>query len=79
MGRLPRITEPEVVYHVLNRWVTRLRLFEKDADHEAFERVVAAALGRPPQRCGKINLTPFVCPKHSDIIRGDVPTRRKTA
>ena len=47
MGRSPRITEPGLVYHVLNRRVMRLRLFEKDADYEAFERVVAESLGRP--------------------------------
>ena len=47
MGRSPRITEPGLVYHVLNRPVMRLRLFEKDADDPAFERVVAESLGRP--------------------------------
>lgn len=47
MPRPPRITEPGIVYHVLNRRVMRLALFEKDRDYEAFERVLAASLDRP--------------------------------
>ena len=46
MGRPPRITEPGIVYHVLNRRVMRLAIFEKDADYEAFERVLAESLER---------------------------------
>jgi putative transposase len=29
-----------LVYHVLNRAAGRVTIFEKDADHEAFERVI---------------------------------------
>ena len=47
MGRPPRITEPGIVYHVLNRRVMRLTLFEKDEDYLAFESVLAESLGRP--------------------------------
>jgi len=47
MARPPRITESGVVYHVLNRRVMRLELFEKDRDYQAFERVLAASLDRP--------------------------------
>ena len=47
MGRAPRITEPGLVYHVLNRRVMRLPLFLKDADYSAFERVLAESLDRP--------------------------------
>ncbi len=47
MGRPPRITEPGLVYHVLNRRVMRLPLFEKDADYQTFERVLAESLERP--------------------------------
>ncbi len=47
MGRAPRITEPGTAYHLLNRRVMRLRMFEKDADYEAFERVLGESLGRP--------------------------------
>ncbi len=47
MGRPPRITEPGLVYHVLNRRVMRLPLFQKDDDYFAFERVLAESLERP--------------------------------
>ncbi len=47
MGRPARVTEPGVAYHLLNRRVMRLRIFEKDADYAAFERVLAASAGRP--------------------------------
>ena len=47
MGRSPRVTQSGLVYHVLNRRVMRLPLFEKDADYLAFERVLAASLKRP--------------------------------
>ena len=47
MGRSPRITEPGIAYHVLNRRVMRMAIFEKDADYEAFERVLAQSLERP--------------------------------
>lgn len=47
MGRAPRITEPGVAYHLLNRRVMRLALFEKQADYAAFERVLAESLNRP--------------------------------
>ena len=46
MGRSPRITEPGLVYHVLNRRVMRLPLFQKNDDYLAFERVLAESLGR---------------------------------
>jgi putative transposase len=47
MGRSLRVTEPGLAYHVLNRRVMRLPLFEKDEDYLAFERVLAEALDRP--------------------------------
>ena len=47
MPRAPRLTESGVVYHLLNRRVMRLPIFEKDADYAAFERVLAEALERP--------------------------------
>jgi putative transposase len=39
-----------LVYHVLNRAVARLALFEKEADYEAFERVLAEAMEKYPTR-----------------------------
>ncbi len=47
MGRPLRITEPGLVYHVLNRRVMRLPLFQKDGDYLAFELVLADSLERP--------------------------------
>jgi hypothetical protein len=43
MPRRPRICPGGLVYHVLNRAVARLALFERDGDDEAFERVRLAA------------------------------------
>ena len=45
MGRPPRITEPGLGYHVLNRRVIRLPLFRKDHDYLAFERRLAESGG----------------------------------
>ena len=39
-----------MVYHVLNRAVARLALFEKDDDYAAFERVLAEAMEKHPTR-----------------------------
>ncbi len=47
MERAPRITQAGLVYHVLNRRVMRLPLFQKDDDYLAFERVLADSLERP--------------------------------
>jgi putative transposase len=44
MGRCPRQAPAGFVYHVLNRGVARLPLFEKEADYAAFLRVVGEAL-----------------------------------
>ncbi len=50
MPRRPRIAAGGLVYHVLNRAVARLALFEEDADYEAFERVLAEAMEKHPTR-----------------------------
>jgi putative transposase len=47
-----------LVYHVLNRAVARLALFEKDADYEAFERVMGEALEKHPTRLLAYQLMP---------------------
>jgi putative transposase len=46
----PRHAPGGFVYHALNRAVARLPLFQKDADYEAFERVLTLALERHPTR-----------------------------
>ncbi len=48
MGRSLRHAAGGWVYHVLNRANGRLRLFQKDGDYAAFERVLAEAVRRLP-------------------------------
>jgi len=48
MPRRPRICPAGVCFHVLNRAVARLTLFEKPADYEAFDRVLEEAFEREP-------------------------------
>lgn len=43
MPRRPRLAAGELSYHVLNRRVGRLPLFEKSADYAAFESILAEA------------------------------------
>jgi putative transposase len=46
MPRRPRICPAGMCFHVLNRAVARLTLFEKQEDYEAFERVLEEAIVR---------------------------------
>lgn len=46
MGRPKRADEANCVYHMLNRANRRIAIFEKDADYEAFERVMTEAVER---------------------------------
>lgn len=46
MGRSPRAADGGWVYHVLNRANARLPIFEKPADYDAFERILAEAVDR---------------------------------
>ena len=39
-----------MVFHVLNRGVARMRLFEKEGDYQAFERVLQDTLKLAPMR-----------------------------
>ena len=50
MARRLRVDRGDVVYHVLNRRVGRLTLFEKDADYAAFEKVLEEAQRKVPMR-----------------------------
>jgi REP-associated tyrosine transposase len=50
MPRSKRICPGGMIFHCLNRSVARLTLFEKDADYEAFERVIEEAHQRVPLR-----------------------------
>ena len=46
------------MYHVLNRAVARLPLFEKDGDYQAFERVLLEAMTKQPTRLLAYSLMP---------------------
>ena len=48
MGRPPRADEGGGIYHALNRGNSRQNIFFKDADFEAFERLVAEGLKKFP-------------------------------
>lgn len=50
MPRQSRVTPGGLVYHVLNRSVARLPLFRKEADYEAFERIMIEAHALHPIR-----------------------------
>src|ERR1044072_3225821 len=50
MPRTARVAPGGMVFHVLNRGVGRRRLFSKDADYEAFQRILERTLESRPIR-----------------------------
>src|SRR5262249_45280024 len=50
MPRTARQAPGGMIFHVLNRGVGRMRLFLRDADFEAFERIMAKTLESCPMR-----------------------------
>jgi putative transposase len=48
MPRRPRICPAGTCFHIVNRAVARLQLFEKQEDYEAFERVLDETFSRVP-------------------------------
>ena len=69
MPRQARHAPGGLVYHVLNRAVARLPLFQKDGDYEAWERILVEALNRHPIRLLSFCLMPnhwhlVVWPRH---------------
>lgn len=50
MGRPLRAAQKGYVYHVLNRAVARLQIFDKPADYDAFDRVLEQAVARTRTR-----------------------------
>ncbi|MBM4045598.1 MAG: hypothetical protein FJ279_10820 [Planctomycetes bacterium] len=73
MPRTARVAPGGLVYHVLNRAVARLRLFEKDADYYAFEQVLAEAQAKHPTRILGYCVMPthwhfFTWPKEDDEL-----------
>ena len=58
MPRRPRLSTGGIAYHVLNRRVGRLELFEKPADYSAFEKILAQAHQRTAVRITAYCLMP---------------------
>ena len=46
MGRMKRADAAGAIYHMLNRGNRRTTIFEKDADFEAFERILVDAVAK---------------------------------
>src|SRR5436305_874389 len=64
MSRSARVAPGGMIYHVLNRAGARLPLFRKDADYEAFERVMAEAMRLHPTRL----LSYCLMPNHWHLV-----------
>lgn len=58
MPRRPRLAAGDLAYHVLNRRVGRLPLFEKPADYAAFEHILAEAQAQTKIRIAAYCLMP---------------------
>ena len=58
MPRRPRLATGGIAYHVLNRRVSRLPLFEKPADYRAFEKILGEAIERTNIRIAAYCLMP---------------------
>jgi putative transposase len=58
MPRRPRLAAGDLAYHILNRRVGRLPLFEKAADYTAFEKILADAHARTGIRIAAYCLMP---------------------
>ena len=50
MARKPRVAPGGWIYHILNRSVGKIKLFRRDEDFLAFERVMAEAMEKHPIR-----------------------------
>ncbi len=64
MGRALRQCPGGLIYHVLNRANGRARIFRRDPDYEAFERILAEALPRVGMRL----LSYCVMPNHWHLV-----------
>jgi putative transposase len=73
MPRRPRLAAGDLAYHVLNRRVGWLPIFEKPADYAAFEKILAEAYDRT-----RIRITAYgLMPNHL-VSAGVAPPRRRT-
>jgi len=64
MPRTARVAPGGMVFHVLNRANARTRIFAKDADYAAFERVLRETLARKPMRV----LGYLIMPNHWHLV-----------
>ena len=64
MPRRPRVATGGYAYHVLNRAVGRWRIFHKQEDYEAFERILAQVHVRLPARL----LSYCLMPNHWHLV-----------
>lgn len=75
MARPLRQSTADVIYHVINRSNARMTLFHKDADYQAFERILEEAKIKHPLRIYSYTIMPnhwhlILCPfKDGDISR----------
>ena len=58
MPRTSRVAPGGMVFHVTNRGVGRMRLFDADDDYAAFERVLTETLQIQPMRVGAYCVMP---------------------
>jgi putative transposase len=58
MPRRPRLAAGGLAYHVLNRRVGRLPLFDKPADYAAFKKILAQAYAQTEIRIAAYCLMP---------------------
>ncbi len=73
MPRRPRLAVGDLAYHVLNRRVGRLPLFEQPGDYAAFETILAEAAGRTRIRLAADCLMPthwhlLLWPRHDEEL-----------
>jgi putative transposase len=64
MPRVARVAPGGVIFHVLNRANARSRIFEKDQDYEAFNRIVGETVERIPIKI----LAYSIMPNHWHIV-----------
>lgn len=75
MPRTARVAPGGMVFHVLNRGVARMQIFEKTGDYQAFERVLTEVLHEAPMRICAYCLLPnhwhlLLWPEHDgDLAR----------
>ncbi len=68
MPRTARVTPGGMVFHVLNRGVGRMRLFNTDRDYEAFEQILARTLDTTLGTCPMRICSYCLMPNHWHLV-----------